>query len=73
MSKPYNEILLIDAVNCVVLKSFKIRLDQSIMCDIAVTLDNKTIICGGQSHPNIVTADISDLSKDNIKIISTNH
>jgi hypothetical protein len=68
-----NEIILIDAINCKVLKNVKVRNDYQNVCDIALTLDNKKIICGGYGSTNLVSLEVADMATENIKCHETEH
>ena len=53
-----NEVRIIDSNSKSVIKTFKVNKKEQKICDLAVTFDNRKIICGGSTTTNIIVIDI---------------
>lgn len=65
-----NFIKIIDVESKEELKSIPVKKEDQNICDLAITLDNKKIICGGQKTTKIVCIDVET---EVVKFIETSH
>jgi hypothetical protein len=67
------KIMLIDMVNCAILKMITVTTAYQTIDDVAISLDNSLIICGGQYKTNIISVQINSFTREAIKCHETPH
>ena len=66
----FNEVRIIDTKKKEILKSFKVSRKEQNICDIAITLDNRKIVCGGSSSTKII---VIDIESEQVTSVNTSH